>query len=64
VHTEGQAVNGVLRRLGRAIRPGWIVVGAIVAGVAGVASEALLAFRKKPEQKDAYRMLDEDAGKS
>jgi hypothetical protein len=37
-----------------------MVIGAVVAGIAGVASEAFLASRGRPKGKDAYAMLDEE----
>jgi hypothetical protein len=37
-----------------------MVIGAVVAGIAGVASEAFLAWRRQPTSRDAYEMLDEE----
>ncbi len=57
-------MNRLLGTLGRGRRAVILVVGAVVAGIAGVAAEAFWVRREKPESKDAYRWLDEDGSKT
>ena len=46
-----------VRRGGRAV---FLLIGAVIGGIAGVAAEAFWVRRDKPKNKDAYEFLDED----
>ena len=46
-----------VRRGGRAV---FLLIGAVIGGVLGVAAEAFWLRRDKPKNKDAYEFLDED----
>jgi hypothetical protein len=51
------AVLESVRRGGRAV---FLLIGAVVGGVLGVAAEAFWLRRDKPKNKNAYEFLDED----
>ena len=46
-----------VRKGGRAL---FLLIGAVIGGIAGVAAEAFWVARDKPKNKDAYKFIDED----
>ena len=53
-------MSDLVRSLTRGGRALFLLIGAVIGGIAGVAAEAFWVRRDHPKSKDAYDFVDED----
>ena len=53
-------MESVLQGLSRAGRGVFLLIGAVIGGIAGVAAEAFWVRRSRTANTDAYKFIDED----